>query len=192
MVERARGINRRERGIPLLLAVDFAGFAVLVLAYLVLRFTGPAWPHPLHFPSGLMTVAMIMFGAATSFVVRVAARSGTKADLATTQRMLALAVVGWATFLFLLTLEWTRMYFFEHVALLSNPSGASAVGICYYGLTGYQAAQVLVGLVWLTKAAVHPERWRMSTLAMLVDTVNAMFIVLAFVLLFPSMDLYGF
>ena len=191
-LDRARSVNRREQGVPLLLLVDFALFLVLLIAYLVARVGTPVWPRPLHFPSGLMTVSMVMFAGGSSFVLRFAQKSAAGRDFVMAQRMIALAVVGWGTFLFLLAFEWVRLYFFENVTLLTNPQHVAAFGICYYGLTAFQAAHVVIGSVWLLAAAMNPARWRVSSLVWFVDYVNGMFVILAFFLIFASMDLGGF
>jgi heme/copper-type cytochrome/quinol oxidase subunit 3 len=191
-VEQARTVNRREHGVPLLLLVDFGLFLVLLIAYSVVRASAPVWPRPLHFPSGLMTVSMVMFAGGSSFVLRVAQKNAAQRDFVMAQRMISLAVVGWGTFLFLLAFEWARLYFFEHVTLLTNPWHVAAFGICYYGLTAFQAAHVLIGSFWLIAAAMHPARWRVSSLVWFTDSVNGMFVILAFFLIFASMDLGGF
>jgi heme/copper-type cytochrome/quinol oxidase subunit 3 len=191
-LDRARTVNRREHGVPLLLLADFVLFLALLIAYLVARALVPAWPRPLHFPSGLMSVSMIMFAGGSSFVLRFAQKSAAQRDFTMAQRMISLAVVGWGTFLFLLAFEWLRLYFFEHVTLLTNPWHVAAFGICYYGLTAFQAAHVLVGSFWLIAAAMHPDRWRVSSLVWFTDYVNGMFVILAFFLIFASMDLGGF
>ena len=192
LASRARNFNHREKGLPLLLAGDTVLFACLLIAYLIARAVSPTWPRPLHFPSGLMTVTMIMFAVASSLAMRVAVTYAKQRDFTMTQRMLVLAIVGWCTFLFLLAMEWARLYFFEHVQLLSNPWHVPALGISYYGITGLIAAHVLAGCVWLLPAAHHPERWRLSSLEIFVDFVNALFFLVAFLLIFSSMDLNGF
>jgi heme/copper-type cytochrome/quinol oxidase subunit 3 len=188
----ARRINRREKGLPLLLVGDAALFFVLISAYLIARAVSPTWPRPLHFPSGLMTVAMIMFALAASGTMRVAVQYAKEKDFPMAQRMVALAVVGWSTFLFLLAMEWVRLYFFEHVQLLSNPWHVAALGISYYGITGILAAHVLAGTVWLIAASQHVGEWRLFSLEIFVDYVNAVFLIVAFLLIFSSMDLSGF
>jgi heme/copper-type cytochrome/quinol oxidase subunit 3 len=195
MLERARAWNLRERGLPLALAIDCAVFLVLLTAYAAARIAAPSWPRPFHFPSGLMTVAMFLFAFASSFVLRIAIRTQVeegRQEQAMTQRMLVLAVVGWGTFLFLLAMEWARLYFFENVALFSNPWHVPGVGLSYYALSAFQAAHVLAGCVWLSLAAVHTRRWRISSLALYVDYTNSLFVVLAFFVVFSSADLGGF
>ena len=192
LFNRARAVNHREHGVPLLLLGDFVFFVALLIAYLAARANAPVWPRPLHFPSGLMTVSMIMFAGGSSFVLRFAQRSAAERDLVMAQRMISLAVVGWGTFLFLLAFEWVRLYFFEHVTLLTNPLHVAAFGICYYGLTAFQAAHVVVGSFWLIAAAVNPARWRVSSLVWFTDYVNGLFVILSFFLIFASMDLGGF
>jgi heme/copper-type cytochrome/quinol oxidase subunit 3 len=191
-LDRARALNHREHGVPLLLLADFVLFLPLLIAYLVARAWVPVWPRPLHFPSGLMTVSMVMFAGGSSFVLRFAQKSAAQRDFAMAQRMISLAVVGWGTFLFLLAFEWLRLYFFERVTLLTNPWHVAAFGICYYGLTAFQAAHVLIGSFWLIAAAMHPDRWRVSSLVWFTDYVNGMFVILTFFLIFASMDLGGF
>jgi heme/copper-type cytochrome/quinol oxidase subunit 3 len=192
LAARARLVNRQEKGLPVLLAADSALFGSLIGAYLIARTASPTWPRPLHFPSGLMTVAMIMFAIAASLAMRVAVTYGKRKDFTMTQRMLVLAIVGWGTFLLLLAMEWARLFLFEHVQLLSNPWHVAALGISYYGLTGILAAHVLAGSIWLLAAAQHPTRWRLLSLEIFVDYVNAVFLVIAFALIFSSMDLNGF
>ena len=192
LTARARLINQREKGLPLLLAADSALFLFLLSAYLIARIASPSWPRPLHFPSGLMTVAMIMFALAASGTMRVAVTYAKQKDFVMTQRMIALAVVGWCTFLFLLAMEWARLYFFEHLQLLSNPWNIPALGISYYGLTGIHAAHVLAGCIWLIAASQHMGRWRLLGLEIYIHYVNAVFLVIAFLLIFSSMDLNGF
>jgi heme/copper-type cytochrome/quinol oxidase subunit 3 len=189
---RARQINRREKGLPLILVADAALFFVLISTYLVARTASPTWPRPLHFPSGLMTVAMIMFALAASGTMRVAVQYAREKDFAMAQRMVALAIVGWSTFLFLLAMEWARLYFFEHVQLLSNPWHVAALGISYYGITGILAAHVMAGTVWLIAASQRVGEWRLVSLEIFVDYVNAVFLIVAFLLIFSSMDLGGF
>jgi heme/copper-type cytochrome/quinol oxidase subunit 3 len=200
-LERARSWNQQERGLPLALAVDAGVFCLLLAAYIAARVAAPIWPRPFHFPSGLMTVAMFLFAFASSFVLRIAIRSVSPGEQtaeqkiqeeAMKQRMLVLAVVGWGTFLFLLSMEWARLYFFENVALFTNPWHVPAVGLTYYGLSAFQAAHVIAGCVWLSLAAAHTRRWRLSSLRLYVDYTNALFVVLAFFVVFSSADLGGF
>ncbi len=191
-MESWRSANRRENGLPLILAFDSAVFVCLLAAYFVARFHTAAWPRPFHFPSGLMTISMMMFGLAASFVMHVAVKSAEKDDYVMAQRMVALALVGWGTFLFLLAMEWGRLYLVEHVALFSNPWSVPALGVAYYGITAYQAAHVAGGSVWLLIAAANPKRWRMSTLALYVDFTNALFIIVGFLVILGSTDLGGF
>lgn len=108
------------------------------------------------------------------------------------QRMIALAGVGWSTFLFLLAMEWGRLLLIEQVWPRTNPWHVAALGLCYYGLTAYQAAHVLTGLIWLALAARRPQSARLAALSLYADFTNALFIALAFLLIFPSMDLSGF
>jgi heme/copper-type cytochrome/quinol oxidase subunit 3 len=183
---RAREINRREKGLPFLIAADALLFTVLITAYLVARAASPTWPRPLHFPSGLM------FAIASSLAMRVAVNYAVKKDFAMTQRMLVLAIVGEATFLFLLVMEWARLYFFENVQLISNPWNVPALGISYYGLTGLQAAHVFAACIWLFPAATNPSRFRLVGLEIFIDYVNAVFLCIAFTLIFSSMNLDGF
>jgi heme/copper-type cytochrome/quinol oxidase subunit 3 len=188
-VERWRALNRRENGLPLVLAIDGLVFACLLTAYFTARAHTAVWPRPFHFPSGLMTISMMMFALAASFVMHVALKSAEKRDYVMAQRMIALALVGWSTFLFLLAMEWGRLYFVEHVAPLSNPWSVPALGVVYYGITTYQAAHVGVGSVWLLMAAQKPSQWHLSSLALFVDFTNALFVVIGFL---GSTDLGGF
>jgi heme/copper-type cytochrome/quinol oxidase subunit 3 len=190
--ERFRAANRREHGLPLVLAFDLALFCVFLICYFVTRIRTPIWPKPFHFPSGLMTVSMAMFAIAASFVMHIAVKSNAQKDKAMTQRMIALALVGWATFLFLLAMEWARLYLVEHVALLTNPWGVTALGVFYYGLTAFAAGHIVAGVVWLIAAAQNPQRWRLSSLTLFVDFTNALFIVVAFVVILSATDLGGF
>ncbi len=139
-----------------------------------------------------MTVSMAMFGIAASFVMHVAVRSGAAKDDTMARRMIALALVGWGTFLFLLAMEWGRLLLGEQVALFSNPWRVPALGLAYYGITGFQAAHVAAGSVWLIAAAQRPRRWHLASLTLFVDFTNALFIVVAFLLILPSTDLGGF
>lgn len=192
LATRARQINQQQKGLPFLLVADASLFFCLIAAYLIARTASPTWPRPLHFPSGLMTVAMMMFAVAASLVLRVAVKYAREKDLVMTQRMLVLAIVGWGTFLFLLAMEWARLYFFENVELLSNPWHVPALGISYYGLTGIFAAHVLVACAWLIPAAQRPGLWNLFSLEIFVGYLNAVFLAIAFLLIFSSMDLSGF
>ncbi len=135
---------------------------------------------------------MAMFGIAASFVTHVATRSNAKRDGPMTQRMLALALVGWATFLFLLMMEWGRLLLIERVTPLSNPWNVKTMGFAYYGFTGLVAAHVLAAAVWLIVAAREPLRWPLSNLSLFVDFTNVLFLVTAFAVILSSTDLGGF
>jgi heme/copper-type cytochrome/quinol oxidase subunit 3 len=176
----------------LALGIDFAFFLLLLIAYLVARVLAPSWPRPFHFPSGLMTFAMFMFSFAASFVMRIAIVSAAKGDEPMVQRMLVLALVGWGTFLFLLSMEWARLYFFENVALFTNPWHVPAVGVTFYGISAFQAAHVIAGCVWIIMAAAQVRRWRLSSIQLFVDYTNALFVILSFFVVLASADLGGF
>jgi hypothetical protein len=51
---------------------------------------------------------------------------------------------------------------------------------------------VVAGAIWLLAAAQNPQRWRLSSLALFVDFTNAIFVVIAFVVVLSSTDLGGF
>jgi heme/copper-type cytochrome/quinol oxidase subunit 3 len=124
--------------------------------------------------------------------MRLAVQYAEQKDFPMSQRMIALAIVGWATFLFLLAMEWARLYLFENVQLLTNPWHVPALGLCYYGITGIHAAHILAGCVWLLAASRRVDKWRLLSLEIYVDYVNAVFLVIALLLIFGSMDLGGF
>lgn len=175
-----------------ILGVDLGLFLLATACYIGARSHTPVWPRPFHFPSGLMTVSMAMFAVAASFVMHVAARYRKPADRVMRQRMMALALVGWATFLFLLAMEWARLYLVEHVTLRANPWTVPALGLSYYGLTAFVAAHILVGALWLIAAFQTPEKWDLGNLTLFVDFSNALWIVIAFSVILSSADLNGF
>ena len=178
--------------LSLLGMIDLAVFFFFFVLYIAVRTGTPVWPRPFHFPSGLMTVSMAMFAIAASFVMHVAVKSNAQDDRVMTQRMIALALVGWATFLFLMAMEWGRLYLIEHVTLLSNPWNVAALGAVYYGSTAFVAAHVMTGSAWLLAAARTPTRWHLSSLTLFVDFTNALFVVIAFTIILSSTDLGGF
>ena len=191
-LERLRALNQRERGLPLIFSIDLALFGVLIILYLVVRGRTPVWPRPFHFPTGIMTIAMIMFAGSASFVTHVARKSRMQGDAAMVQRMLALSLVGWSTFLFLLAMEWARLYLIERVTLFSNPWHVGVFGFIYYGLTAYQGTHVAFGSLWLSRAAQEPLKWSLTSIALFVDLTNLFFILIAFFFILSSTDLNGF
>jgi heme/copper-type cytochrome/quinol oxidase subunit 3 len=192
LARQVREINRREGGVPFVLAADFAFFLALIVAYLVVRINSPIWPRPFHFPSGLMTISMLMFLGAASFVMFIATRMQAKRDDAMAQRMIALVLVGWFAFIFLLILEWARLFLGEHVTLLSNPWHVPLLGLVYYGLTAYLAAHIAAGTVWLVLASQALRKYSLRSLSLLVHFTTAVFLVIAFFVIFSSTDLEGF
>ncbi len=139
-----------------------------------------------------MTVSMAMFAIAASFVMHVAARYQTPGYQVMKQRMMALALVGWATFLFLLAMEWARLYLVEHVTLLANPWNVPSLGLAYYGFTAFVAAHVVLGALWLIAAFQDPEKWNLGALTLFVDFSNALWVVITFTVILSSTDLGGF
>jgi len=183
---------KANRGIPRLLLVDAALFCCLIVAYLYLRHAASPWPRPFHFPSGLMTVAMIMFGGAVSFVVPVGERAAAAGDRLLSQRVLAAAVILWLTQIFLLVIEWARLYLAEQVHFLSNPWGKPALGATYYTLSGFQAVHVLAGIIWATSVAQTPSQSAAGSLRLYALFTNGILVVIAFVVIFSATDLQGF
>ena len=192
LADAVRGANRRARGLMPILAVDLTVYTALLLVYFGLRFAAPVWPRPFHFPSGLMTVSMAMFAFSSSFVLHVALKSQAIADAVMVRRMIALALVGWATFLFLLAMEWGRLYFFEGVKLLGNPWHVPALGITYYVLTAYVAAHMIAGTVYLIQVFREPAGPGLFGLTLFVDFTNALFVAVAFLVILSATDLGGF
>jgi heme/copper-type cytochrome/quinol oxidase subunit 3 len=103
-------LYKRHKTLLLVLAADLAGFfALLALAIAARVASSTSWPRVFHFPSGVMTVSMVMFGLTASAVLLIAERYAAQRDLRMAQRMIAIAIAMLLTFLFLLGLEWARL-----------------------------------------------------------------------------------
>ena len=181
-----------KRGTPTLLAIDAVLFLLLLAACIVARVNAPQWPRVFHFPSTLMTTAIVMFGLGASALAPVAERSASKGDTKMAQRMIAVAVAMLLTVLFLLSLEWVRLYLFEQVHVFSNLYGIPALGLGYFGLTGYFALHVLAAAAWLTFESQNPSAGRLRLAGRFVHLTNGLFVVAAPVLIFSAADLKGF
>jgi cytochrome c oxidase subunit III len=124
-------------------------FAMLLLAYLLLRVRATAWPPPElpRLPLGLPALATVALGLSSVALQRsVGGRSG---------RLIGLAAVGAMIFLALQVVVWRQMY----LAGLRPSSGPYAS--VFFGLTAFHALHVLVGLGALGWLSVRPAAVRL-------------------------------
>ncbi len=140
--------SRPAIGMWAFLAGDGAMFVVLLLGYVAMRTTTPAWPDPsavLNRPLAIiMTVAL--FGGSLALVKALAA---VRSDRQSALRVyLATAVVCGLIFLILQYYEWSHLGQMG-VRVAEHPFGASQFSGLFYIITGFHGGHVAVGVLYL-------------------------------------------
>ena len=148
-------LDHRKLGIWVFLASEVIFFAAIITAFLVYRDIHVE-PDPRHILTLLIpTINTIVL--LVSSVTMVMALESIKADKRTPTWvwLVATALLG-ATFLVLKGTEYTELF---HEGL--TPS-ANIFGSIYYTLTGFHAAHVLVGIIWILSVVALVLRGRFS------------------------------
>jgi heme/copper-type cytochrome/quinol oxidase subunit 3 len=140
----ARGEETAWLGMAIFLGSWAMMFASLFFAYGFLRLRQPAWPPPgtPQLPQLLPAVNTAVL-ALTSFALQRALRSARRGEAAQVVTALVAGLCLGLTFVGLQVLLWTSL--FKSGLTLEDGSLAAVV----YGLTGFHALHVLVGLVGL-------------------------------------------
>ena len=151
------GIPNGKLGMWLFLASEVMFFAGLIGAFIVLRFSHPAWPGPeghLSVPIGTVNTLILISSSVTIVLALAAAQSQ---NIGRTRGWLLLTILLGISFLVIKGFEYRAK--FEHGILPST----NVFWSCYFALTGFHALHVLGGIVFnLTVLGwtVKPATWQ--------------------------------
>ncbi|PIQ87035.1 MAG: cytochrome oxidase subunit III [Candidatus Omnitrophica bacterium CG11_big_fil_rev_8_21_14_0_20_45_26] len=138
------GVDSRKLGVWLFLASEIMFFTGLIGAYIVLRFAHlQEWPHPgavLNIPLTGFNTFLLICSSATLVLGLAAGQRGYREGL---QVGLFLTILLGSLFLLIQMKEYSILI---HEGLTIS---SSMYGSCFFTLTGFHGAHVLVGVIWL-------------------------------------------
>ena len=149
-------LDHRKLGIWVFLASEVIFFAAIITAFLVYRDKSVGGPDPRHILTLLIpTINTIVL--LVSSVTMVMALEAIKRDqrARTWQWLVATALLG-TTFLALKGTEYAELF---HEGLTPD---ANIFGSIYFTLTGFHAAHILVGIIWILAVVALTLRGRFS------------------------------
>lgn len=149
-----QGIKTLKFAMWLFLASEIMFFAGLIVAYLSLRFSKPAWPvaaELLNVPLVALNTFILIFSSVTMVLAYDRAEHGDHRRVP--YFLLATAVLG-AIFVTIQGLEWGELAG-EGISISTDLFGAS-----FYTVTGFHGAHVTGGVIWVLWTAIKAFRGR--------------------------------
>lgn len=177
--------TRTRRSALWIIAAHLAFFSTLLAVMFYLRWASEIWPTPFHFPSLLMVVALMMFGASGSATLEMAIRAVKLEDQEPAVRWIAVGIASWLTFLFLEVVEWVRLVY------LVGLGPRTAFGGTYLALTGAHWIAVCACVSWMTMVASNTRKRDVVAVALYSHFLNLWWFVLVICLYLTNANLEG-
>lgn len=156
------GIENNKFGMWIFLVSEVMFFTGLIGAYIVLRQATPDWPNPstvLNIPLTAFNTFILICSSATLVKGLASAQDGDKDGM---QVGLFLTVLLGSLFLAVQAMEYRELIHVQHF----TPS-SSIFGSCFFTLTGFHGAHVLIGVICLIfvfikslKGGYTPQEYR--------------------------------
>jgi cytochrome c oxidase subunit III len=149
-------IDHRKLGIWIFLASEVIFFAAIITTFLVYRDKSVGGPDPRHILTLLIPTinTIVLLTSSVTMVMALESMRGGKPSR-TWQWLVVTAALG-ATFLVLKGTEY-RELFSEGLTPSTNIFGS-----VYFTLTGFHAAHVLIGIIWILSVVALTVRGRFS------------------------------
>jgi len=149
-------LDHRKLGIWVFLASEVIFFAAIITTFLVYRDKSVGGPEPRHILSLLIPTinTIVLLISSVTMVMALEAIKASKSARAW-QWLVVTALLG-ATFLALKGTEYSELF-----AEGLTPS-ANIFGSVYFMLTGFHAAHILIGIIWILSVVAMTVRGRFS------------------------------
>jgi heme/copper-type cytochrome/quinol oxidase subunit 3 len=180
-IDEYRATPTRRRTM-VLVAVNFALFAALMVVMFYVRAKSTNWPVPFEFGSLLMVSAMAMSAICASVCMAVGAHSASKGEYDEAVRWVAIAISSWLIFLFLELVEWVRMIYLVELGP-KTPFGGT-----YLALTGTHWLAVIACGIWFTFVVADIRRRDILAAALYSHFLAIWWLVLVILLYLPNMN----
>ncbi|MBI3915016.1 MAG: heme-copper oxidase subunit III, partial [Chloroflexi bacterium] len=144
--------DHRKLGIWVFLASEVIFFAAIITTFIIYRERSVGGPDPKHILTLLIPTINTMVLLVSSVTMVAALQSIKEGNRTTMWRWLVITAVLGSTFLFLKGTEYSHLF---SEGLTPN---ANIFGSVYFTLTGFHAAHVLIGVIWLLAVAAKAIR----------------------------------
>ena len=144
--------DHRKLGIWVFLASEVIFFAAIITAFILYRERSVGGPDPKHILTLLIPTINTLVLLVSSVTMVLALQAIKEADRTATWRWLVVTAALGVTFVSLKGTEYSHLF-----AEGLTPS-ANIFGSVYFTLTGFHAAHVLIGVIWLLAVAAKTFR----------------------------------
>ncbi len=157
------------------LASDVMGFTSLIAGYFYLRMLSPDWPDNWELLNLGLTSVNTVFLLASSFTMAWAVAAIKRGDRRRMLRHLGATIFLGALFLVIQVYEYAELVGVFSEAFDERPFSGHLFASTFFLLTGFHAAHVLVGLIFLSSVAVPAARGRFSAESYLALDIAGLF-----------------